>query len=566
MKKTGKNIKRKIALLLAGVMMFSVTGCQGIVGPKVAEEAEGNKTQLYVGNYLGGVGDEWLKDAIERFEEKYADVSFEDGKKGVQVIISQNDRATVGGPRLIENIESYETEVYFSEGNFYYEWVNRNKFYDITEYVTKPLSEFGEERSIADKLSDQLRESLTMDGKIYAIPHWMGSYGITYNATLFDANNWYYAADGTFTNASGNLSSGPDGKQGTYDDGMPATYDQFFALMDEINRDNATPLQWAGASPDYFVWMLGSMFADYEGYDSFMLNYNFDGTATLVKPNTVNVETGTYETEQVQITENNGYELARQEGILKTLEFAQKIIRGSGNYYDANTALSGSFKQQDAQLAFVRNATTTDKKPVAMIIEGSWWENESGVAFEAAYGAGATKYDSEFEYKYMPFPKADESKVGSENLWISPLESYCFLNPAIKEEKVELAAKFLQFCHSDESLKAFTEITGILKPYEYEIDESELTSYSKSVIEATENSTVLLPKSNNKLYAYDSISFWLANFYVGYFSSGTSSYNVIMPLIEKNGNEYASDYKDLFQSIVKYRKDGLWPTFDSVLK
>ncbi|MBR6531034.1 MAG: hypothetical protein IKT61_00865, partial [Clostridia bacterium] len=160
-------------------------------------------------------------------------------------------------------------------------------------------------------------------------------------------------------------------------------------------------------------------------------------------------------------------------------------------YYDATTALSGSYKAQDAQLAFVRNTTSSSNKPIAMLMEGSWWENESTAAFEETYGTGATKYDSECVYKQLPLPKADESKIGSENIWVSPLESYCFINPTIKEEKVDVATKFLQFCHSDESLAQFTKITGVLKPYDYELDESELTPYTQSMLEATKNSTVL---------------------------------------------------------------------------
>ena len=557
-----KKVKKLLALLLAGVMVVSIAGC----GAKRVEEVESDKTQLYVGVAATGIGDAWLKDAISRFEEKYADTSFEEGKKGVQVIISENNKTNMMGPTLVDVIETMETEVFFTESVFYYEWIKKNRLYDITDAVNEPLTEFGEEKSIADKMDEDLLNSITVDGKIYALPFWMGTYGITYNATLFDESNWYFSADGGFTNASGNLSAGPDGKEGTYDDGMPATYDEFYALLDEINRDNVTPLQWAGASPDYFVWFLGSLFADYEGYDDLMLNYTFDGETELVKPGTINAEKGTYDTEKVKITQENGYELARQEGLLVALQFAQKILRGMGYYYDANTALSGSFKQQDAQLAFIRNTSTTSNKPVAMIIESSCWENESTTAFEATYGTGATKYDSEYEYKHMPLPKANESLIGSESLWVSPLESYGFLNPKIKEEKVELATTFLQFCHTDESLAAFTSITGMFKPYNYEVDDSDMTSYSKSMLEAIENSRVVYPKSNNELYAYSPMSFWTASLFTTEQEAGKYSWNVTLPLTQKDGETYTLNYADCFEGLLTYRKDNLWKTFDAVLK
>lgn len=554
--------KKIVALLLAGVMTtMTLVGC----GAKRVEEVEDDKTQLYLGLSAGGIGDAWLKDCMERFEEKYKDVSFEEGKKGVQVILADNNKTTMSGPTLLTSIETSKTEVFFVEAVFYYEWVQKNKLFDLTEMSREKLSDYGEDRSIADKMDQTTLESLTVDGKLYAIPYWTGSYGLVYNETLFDENDWFFAKNGAFTGLDGDLAAGPDGKEGTYDDGLPATYDDFFKLCDEIDRDNATPVQWAGAS-DYFPWFLGSLFADFSGEEELMLNYTFDGTATLVKEGSVNPETGVYTTEEVQITPENGYELARQEGLLKSLQFAQRLLRGMGVYYDAVTALSGSYKQQDAQLAFVRNTTSTANKPIAMMMDGSWWENEATAAFEETYGTGATKYDSECVYKQLPLPKADESKIGSENIWVSPLESYCFINPTIKEEKVDVATKFLQFCHSDESLKQFTKITGVLKPYDYELDESELTPYTQSMLEATRNSKVLYPKSNNDLYTYSPMSFWLASLFTTEIETGKYSVNIPTPLTQKSGKDFKLNYADCFNGLMKYRRDNLWRTFDTVLK
>lgn len=557
-----KKGKRIVTLLMAGILTMTSAGC----GAKKTADVENDKTQLYVGVYNGGVGENWLKEAIAKFEEKYKDTSFEEGKKGVQVIIADSNTTTMIGPTLLEKIDTTSTEVFFTEGVFYHEWVKKNKMYDLTDIMNEKLTEFGEEKSVADKIDKDFLESMTVDGKVYAFPYWMGSYGIVYNATLFDEKGWYFAADGGFTNASGKLAAGPDGKEGSYDDGMPATYDQFFTLMEEINRDNVVPLQWAGGTPEYFTWFMGSLFADYEGYDDLMLNVNLEGTTEVVKPNSVNAETGAYETETIAITPENGYELARQDGLLVTLQFAQKLLRGMGYYYDTNPALSGSYKQKDAQIAFVRNTSNTSNKPVAMIIDGSWWENEADSAFEATYGAGATKFDSEFEYKCMPLPKANESLIGSENIWAAPLSNYCFLNPNIKEEKVELAGKFLQFCHTDESMTAFTSTTGMLKPYDYTVDESKMTSYGKSMIEAIENSRVAFPYGSNDLYTYAPTSFYLASFYTSELESGKHGWNIPAQLTQKNGDNFVYDYVDYFNGIYKYRKDTLWRTFSEVLK
>lgn len=383
-------MKKIVSLILSAIMLVSMAGC----GAKVIEEVDNSKTTLYVGNFAGGVGNEWLNMAIEKFEEKYADVSFEEGKKGVQLIVGENNKTTMHGTELEDLISASKTEIFFTQGVFYHDWVNRGLLYDITDIATEKLTDYDEDKSILDKMNEDYVQSMLVDDKLYALPFWEGIYGFVYNATLFDENEWYFAADGSFTNATGDLGAGPDGQMGTYDDGMPATYDQFFALCDQIAEDNVIPVQWG--SSDYFTWLIAALWADYEGYDDTMLNFTFDREEELVKLDTVDMENMTYETETVAITEENGYELVRQEGYLFALDFAQRLLQNT-TYYDANVSLSTAYKTSDTQLAFVRNAYEQNAKPIAMIIEGSWWENEAVTAFQETYGTNATKYDNEMD-------------------------------------------------------------------------------------------------------------------------------------------------------------------------
>ena len=191
---------------------------------------------------------------------------------------------------------------------------------------------------------------------------------------------------------------------------------------------------------------------------------------------------------------------------------------------------------------------------------------EADNAFAETYGTGATKYDSEMEYKWMPFPKANESKIGSENLIVSPLDSYCFINANIADEKKELAEAFIQFCHTDESLEEFTATTGMKKPYNYEVDDSQMTSFGKSVLEVVENSRVVFPKSNNELYVYSSINFRLANLMASMYDNDKQTTNMSLPLTEKRDGEYTYDFMDYYKGILSYRENTLWSTFGNVLK
>lgn len=565
-------MKKIVALMIALSMVLAMVGCgkSGTIGGvRTDVEIDENKTTLIVSNWNGGVGDEWLKSAFKKFEKKYADYSFEKGKKGVQIILGTNNKTTAGASQVYELIgtEGCKDDIFFTEGVSYHYWAKSGKILDITDAVKENLTEFDEEKSIYDKLNSDIKTSMEReDGKVYALPFWVGTYCMVYNATLFDEEGWYVGADGGYTNAKGKLGNGPDGKAGTYDDGMPATYDEFFALLEHIQGDNATPIVWAGASQDYPMWMLAEMAAETVGYDQFMMNYMFSGEAELVKLDTINYDTMDFETEKVTITNENGYELARQPGLLYATEFARHLVQDT-DFYDPNKCMSGSYKIAQSQLDFVRNPTVSSKKNIAIMVEGTWWENEATAAFQETFGTSATKYDAEMDYKIMPFPKATEEYIGSENLMISPLESFCFIKSDIAEEKKEAAIKFLQFLHTDAQMQEFTKLTGLTKPFSYEYDTENLTSFAKSILEVQENSRIVYPMSNNPVYNYVPDQFKVVlqlrsayNPSVGYRD------NIIYALSEKNGSDYAYDTEDYIKGIYEYRKNTQWKTFDKILK
>ena len=92
--------------------------------------------------------------------------------------------------------------------------------------------------------------------RYYAYPHYFTSFGITYNVELFDKKGYYFAEgynpngslEDMFIGSEGveygyEKTAGPDCESGTYDDGLPTTYDEFFLLCDYIatvgNVENA---------------------------------------------------------------------------------------------------------------------------------------------------------------------------------------------------------------------------------------------------------------------------------------------------------------------------------------
>ena len=66
--------------------MLILSACNSKLFIDTGNKINKDKTQLHVHNFDGGVGTEWLEKDIARFEEKYKNTSFEEGKTGVQIV------------------------------------------------------------------------------------------------------------------------------------------------------------------------------------------------------------------------------------------------------------------------------------------------------------------------------------------------------------------------------------------------------------------------------------------------------------------------------------------------
>ena len=75
-----------LSLAVATTSLVSLAGC-GKFFDDDSVTVDTTKTQLYAVTYNGGWGGEWLEVLGKEFEEIYKDTSFEEGKKGVQVVI-----------------------------------------------------------------------------------------------------------------------------------------------------------------------------------------------------------------------------------------------------------------------------------------------------------------------------------------------------------------------------------------------------------------------------------------------------------------------------------------------
>ena len=517
-----KKMTLVLALLLCLVMsVLPLSGCKGSTAPGGENVViDTSKTQLYVRYYAGGLGTDWLEEICSRFEEDFANVSFEEGKTGVQ-IVRKFEKTQVAADQIRDN----NSDVFFMEHMSYSDAVNKGfllnisdvvKDYAVTGYdgtgafdVSKLIRESG--NTIERKISSQHRAYYQVDGEYYGTPFYTGVHQIIYNKELFDTNNLYFnaASDQSLSmfdemiasdaaalagqdkwfvsSATDEKSKGPDGKAKTYADGMPATYGQLWVLMERMVRFGITPfILQEGAADHYYCAWDKDIWADAEGAEQMELNLSWSGTANTLLD-------GAQEKYTEEIMPKNAYLLQSQEGRLKALEFVEMIL--SDPKYVYSKSFDGSFTHLNAQQFFVKAGQEGNyiSMKYGMLVDGSWWNVEAKEQF--SNNTFLTR-----EFGVMPLPKTDSSKVGSVNAdgtHITKVDCYdanIFIKSNIAKERETVAKLFVSYASNDQSLNIFSKYTQAFRSMTYTLSKDTLanmTYYGKSAYEVYKDSHVI---------------------------------------------------------------------------
>ena len=499
---------------LAAAMSFTMTAC-GPMGGEIIGKVDKTKIQLNVFSYNGGVGSEWLDKVIARFEADYKDATFSNGRTGVEVVPDKTKSDVFG------NMTTNNNHVIFSEVGNYSQLVTQKSILDISDIMDKPLNELtktSDTKTLKSKMYDETIDFYSFSGgKIYALPHYSFFSTLTYNKQLMIDKNLYFAKDYDVNGdldskfihaASEDKSCGPDGKYGTDDDGLPATYTELFELFRMMKNRNVTPITWAGGemvSGGYVNYLLNNVYLSLAGKDQARLNYTFDSkdkTITIVEK----FEKGKAVTKQEKITAENykklNSELAKYQAIKVVDTILDNALWQSGDCDSTTTTMLST--QQNYIESYNRGA------PVAMIVEGSYWYNE---ADDAEYIEDTrnryTDFDAKNDYQILPLPRVYEGtyadvvdKNVGKAVYADQADSLGVINANIagNNELVELAKTFLAYCYTDESLKEFTETTRVTRSLKYDVDENKLDDWGKAVWNYTKSADLLLPYSSNSLY------------------------------------------------------------------
>jgi len=263
-----------------------------------------------------------------------------------------------------------------------------------------------------------------------------------------------------------------------------------------------------------------------------------------------------YKGGSVNITYENGYEVAHQKGKYDALKFINEALLGTGNY--TPIATSTDFKVMQSYFVNTLREHKTKTSPtnskIAMLVDGSWWENEAEaplIVDEAEYPTDGGRMKRKFSL--MPFPRADVDSCGTKNTLTSMNASFAFANASTQHP--DLVRKIMKYFHTSENLSRFTSIVGMTRPFNYTVSESDLakTSYfGKQMVKIKSECDVSYPYSNLQVVMDNDSFFSQFNYPWSYaeitkdmFSTfkGENDYNTPEKYFTQSANYYEKNWK-----------------------
>jgi len=537
MKQTWKKLLSVVLCLFLAIGSLTLVAC-GDNNENKEEPIDPNKTQLYIGNQNYGFGDKWLEAAEIKFEEMFKDYCFEPGtdKKGIQIYYDNG--SGFSGTGLLSSLKSSsEYDIYFGEATNYYDYVLGDVMMDLTSLIdgTEDYSdvfveyggaEYTEAGSIEDKLLDGFRDfyktptgiSGMPEGKYFALPNYECTYQMNYNIDMWNKYNLFFDEDGEIGVKNTNrelLSAGPDGVKGNYDDGLPATFDQFFEVCYEFsnNTNGGSLISWPGGIASYRNVYMQELFSSIEGKESNLLG-TFNGTATRL----IKVQNNQGRTEMVfdsngnpvletkTIQPSNAYEAYRQSGRYWAVNFFERIIEGG--YMTGGS--TGSDDHYTTQMNFIKS--NFQGGPIAILYDGNFWQNEADASFKTVvnkYGNKASKEVMNFGVLPVPRPTADAAYAGK-NAYSTSGNSCSFIYKNVPQERLLAAKMFFQFLYTDAQLIEYNRIVGSARGCKVEMTKEELatlTPYARNAYQYRNESDVIVSGSGHPLYVNNMSTF-----------------------------------------------------------
>ncbi|MBQ7912227.1 MAG: hypothetical protein IJ308_00570 [Clostridia bacterium] len=516
MKKT-----RVFATALSACLLFSafggLTACGGSSEDKgyVYNVPGKNKLEIRVENFGMGPGTVWLEETADRFAKEVLEKQYGD-KVGVYIKIEENSQQNTAA------MASDGTHIYFDERASDPQSLMRSNLLLNLDDIVKDETRVG--GSLASNIFEAAKGGITDEnGSYYALPHYEFYPGIAYNRTTFDSLKAYFAAEDedvvyTYTCKYGEAnfiddltakkSAGPDGEFKTEDDGLPCSLEEFIILCDYIKEESykkISPITVSGAYYyDYPDYMLMGVWAALAGAEQ-MRNY-YDCTGEIEVIERVNGELQFEDeplfegidyvkkpkTKMVTMAEDGSDGWMGNDMVAKYYAMALLDVIWHEGFFSASAQSQKDHWNTHMDLYLDGKGTTNNS---AMLIEGSYWYNESnekGGFDKYERYVGKDREDLDVAWMSLPTSVKTEGAVGKDACFLDCGLSYAMVNGNIANNEVlkNACLEFLAFCYSEQELKNFTMKTGLARSIKYELSETDkgnMSIYASRLWESRDN-------------------------------------------------------------------------------
>ena len=478
-------------IVTAGLAVALGLSAAGLTGCNKEADPSDTMSVLNIHVYNGGLGRDWLDAVAADFMDTFKDVSFEEGKTGVYIEVTadkQLESATLMATGADRN------DIFYTADHDLYDYINLDVPMDITDIVTEPVYDADgnltlnatgdgwatQTTSLYDRMLPYFQDAYNVaekypdaahDGRLfYGVPFEDSISGFVLDYDLYAELVTRYRLEMTGYKSSGDEVA------------MPGTWDEFFALLDQIRTSNNQEYSSFIYAMDYYTSPIQTaILADVEG-DAFMEMLNrYEGSYD-------------FGAGEVTLGSTNMYEILKADGYRKAVEVGVKLFSStqSGvNHYDQQIMQGVSFG--GAQQSFVMSkASTSGKQRILSILEGDWWENEARASFNSMGNLNPADGYGQRNFRMMPIPHftAEEVAAGKSYKFGGFSSGYPAVVNRLTVEgdpvKEKLVRLWLQFQHSRESLKTFTTHSGSSLAYDYDLTEAELaelTPFARSIVE-----------------------------------------------------------------------------------
>ncbi len=470
-----------------------------LVSPLIACNTSGGSNKLNIGVVKMGYGIDWVKDLAASFTNE----------TGIKVVISEFP-GQAGADALasaVDNGGKFDL-VFTKRGTFesdIYTKKSVKKYSPLYEDLTESVYNYtnpSENKTIGEKLSQDMKDYYNFDGHYYGMPWTSGFMGVTRNVTLWNA-------------------------MGYTDEDIPNTTDELMDLCDDIYSKHyvypgTTPLSGQvypfiySDRAEYYTSIINVWTAQYEGKDT-INNYFMKGLGP-------------------DQSEPNEY-FYTYDGQSAALEVLGELLNGNdGHRQDPTTSIDFTSMQR----AFYQGSAI-------FCINGSWLENESGSSsglqsevdvikmpvVSSIVNRLSIKGDANADKKlseaisYVDSHDVDGSDAplsASDMKIVREARNYSYLGGGVDHQAFVLAyaknkdngISFLRYMYSDAGLNSYRKtMGGLCLPAtpckEYEPLDTTISTFKQSVIKALEENQMFYESRKAKLFCLGKVDLHFQN-------------------------------------------------------